>query len=143
MAKAEIVVFGKDLKKEVKRSGMLQLFRDLGIDFKFSVVSLTDYLEDIRKYCLDSEADIIIGFAIDCQYAKAIRPEIPIIYVPVAGAESPEWDCTYGARPGLPVIIVGIGKKGLWNAGWCAAEILALKDEDILDKLRHFREKRN
>jgi 5-(carboxyamino)imidazole ribonucleotide mutase len=43
--------------------------------------------------------------------------------------------------PGVPVACVAVGKMGATNAGWLAAEILALSDEALARRLSEQRAK--
>ncbi len=64
---------------------------------------------------------------------KAYTP-LPVIGVPLASSELKGIDALYSMvqmPPGLPVATVAIGSWGARNAATLAAEILALKHEDI------------
>jgi len=83
----------------------------------------------------------IAGGAAHLAGALAARTTLPVIGVPartdlLGGLDS--LLSTVQMPPGVPVATVGVGKSGARNAGFLAAEILALKDKSIAKRLvRH------
>lgn len=67
---------------------------------------------------------------------------LPVIGVPLSGSELNGVDALYSIvqmPSGVPVATVAIGKAGAINAAVLSAEILALADETINDKLIEFK----
>ena len=64
---------------------------------------------------------------------KAHTP-LPVIGVPVPSSDLKGVDALYGIvqmPPGVPVAAVAVGSWGARNAAYLAAEILALKHDDV------------
>ena len=63
---------------------------------------------------------------------------LPIIGVPIDSSPLSGFDAlmaTVQMPPGVPVSTMGVGKSGAVNAGILAVEILALSDEELVQKL--------
>ncbi len=78
------------------------------------------------------------GMAAHLAGAFAAHTRIPVIGVPLAAGGLQGLDAllsTVQMPGGVPVATVGIGKAGAKNAGYLAARILALADEDLADRL--------
>ena len=74
--------------------------------------------------------------------AKAQTDSLPVIGVPVPGAGLDGLDALLSIvqmPPGVPVATMAIGKAGAINAAILAAEILALSDDALLERLREYR----
>jgi 5-(carboxyamino)imidazole ribonucleotide mutase len=73
---------------------------------------------------------------------KSFTP-LPVIGVPLASSELKGIDALYSIvqmPPGMPVATVSVGAWGARNAATLAAEILALKHDDIRAKYDAYRE---
>jgi phosphoribosylaminoimidazole carboxylase PurE protein len=84
------------------------------------------------------------GMAAHLPGVVASRTTIPVIGVPLEGSALGGKDALYSMvqmPTGIPVATVAIGKAGAKNAAVLAAEILALQDEKIKQKLLIFRQK--
>lgn len=82
------------------------------------------------------------GMAAHLAGAVAARTLLPVIGIPVLGKALAGEDALYSTvqmPTGFPVAAVAI--NGAKNAAWLAAEILALTDAELRQKLREAREK--
>ena len=102
---------------------------------------LQEYLSQLEM----RETKIIIaaaGMAAHLPGVIASKTIVPVIGVPLPGSHLNGVDALYSIvqmPAGIPVATVAVGKAGATNAAVLAAEILALCDGDITDKLRTFR----
>ncbi|MCB9832363.1 MAG: 5-(carboxyamino)imidazole ribonucleotide mutase [Planctomycetes bacterium] len=68
---------------------------------------------------------------------------LPVIGVPMEAAALKGVDALYSIVQmpgGIPVACMGIGKHGAKNAGYLAAQIIALMDPELRDKLFRYRD---
>jgi len=118
----------------------LDLLTKLGIAHESHVMSAhrtPDKVRDFAAGARDSGIEVIIaaagGSAALPGAVKAHTP-LPVIGVPVPSSELKGLDSLYAMAmmpPGVPVATVAIGSWGARNAALLAAEILALKRDDI------------
>ena len=74
----------------------------------------------------------------------AAHSTLPVIGVPIDSSALKGWDAllsTVQMPPGVPVATVSIGKPGATNAGVLAAQILALTDASMAERLRTYKKK--
>ena len=74
----------------------------------------------------------------------AAHTAMPVIGVPIDSSALKGWDAllsTVQMPPGVPVATVSIGKPGATNAGVLAAQILAVADPAIADRLLTYKKK--
>jgi 5-(carboxyamino)imidazole ribonucleotide mutase len=84
------------------------------------------------------------GLAAHLAGAVAAHTHRPVIGVPMAGGTLGGFDSllsTVQMPPGMPVATVAIGEPGAKNAALLAAQILALSDEALAEKIRERRDK--
>lgn len=118
----------------------LDLLTKLGIAHEAHVMSAhrtPDKVRDFAASARDGGIEVIIaaagGSAALPGAVKAHTP-LPVIGVPVPSSELKGVDSLYAIAmmpPGVPVAAVAIGSWGARNAALLAAEILALKHDDI------------
>ncbi len=91
------------------------------------------------------EVQVVIaaaGMAAHLPGVVAAQTTLPVIGVPLAGSELHGFDALLSIvqmPSGVPVATVAIGKAGAVNAAVLAAEILALKNPILGERLRTFR----
>jgi 5-(carboxyamino)imidazole ribonucleotide mutase len=76
--------------------------------------------------------------------AVAARTTKPVLGVPINASPLGGMDAllaTVQMPPGFPVGTLAIDKAGARNAAWMAAQILALTDKSLEEKIRKAREK--
>jgi phosphoribosylaminoimidazole carboxylase PurE protein len=84
------------------------------------------------------------GWAAHLAGVVAAHTALPVIGVPIDSSPLNGMDAllsTVQMPPGIPVATVAVGKGGAKNAAVLAAEILALKYEDVAERLRAYRER--
>ena len=126
-------------------SAAQQTLRDLGIEVEVRVTSAHRTLEETISYIKDAQARhcgaFICGAGMAAHLAgvvasQTVRPVIgvPINHGPLNGSDA--LLSTVQMPVGFPVATVTIGKAGAKNAGYLAAQILALADPE-LEELLH------
>ena len=84
------------------------------------------------------------GMANHLAGAMAAHTVIPVIGVPLEGSSLNGLDAllsTVQMPPGVPVACVAVGKTGAKNAGHLAAQILALSDKQLEERLIEYRKR--
>ncbi len=118
----------------------LDLLERLGIPHESHVMSAhrtPDKVRDFASSARERGIEAIIaaaGGAAALPGAVKAYTTLPVIGVPVASSELKGVDALYAMAmmpPGTPVATVAIGSWGARNAALLAAEILALKHEEI------------
>ena len=121
-----------------------------GIPHEVHVMSAHRTPEAVDRFAVEAEKNgfgIIIagaGMAAHLPGVVASRTTLPVIGVPLEGSALGGQDALYSMvqmPTGIPVATVAIGKAGARNAAVLAAEILALRDSEIGQKLLIFRQK--
>ena len=82
------------------------------------------------------------GHAAHLAGAMAAQSHLPVIGVPIDSSALKGLDAllsTVQMPPGLPVATMALGKSGARNAGILAAQIIALGDAAVAEKLARFR----
>lgn len=121
---------------------------ELDIPHEVKVVSAhrtPDEMSDYAKTARDRGLKVIIagaGGAAHLPGMVAAMTTLPVIGVPVQSRALQGLDSLLSIvqmPAGVPVATVAIGKAGARNAGLLAAQILALSDPDLAQRLEHFR----
>ncbi len=149
MAEAFVaVMMGSDSDLAVMESAV-EVLHGLGIGVEVRILSAHRTPEETRAYVRDAEgrgcAVFIAAAGLAAHLAGAVAAVTvkPVIGVPMAGGPLNGFDAllsTVQMPGGVPVACVAIGKAGARNAGYLAAEILALSDAGIGARLRAERE---
>jgi phosphoribosylamine--glycine ligase len=82
------------------------------------------------------------GHAAHLAGAMAAHTSLPVIGVPIDSSAFQGLDAllsTVQMPPGIPVATVAVGKPGAKNAGVLAAQILALSDPGLAEKLTDYK----
>lgn len=139
MSKVSIIMGSKsDLKVAEKAIAILDKF---GIAFDINVASAHRTPARVEELVKTSDSDVFIAIA----GLSAALPGVvasftvkPVIGVPVSGALN--FDALLSVvqmPPGIPVAAVGMDRGD--NAAVMAAEIIAVKDESVTEKLLQYR----
>lgn len=116
----------------------------LNIGFEVRITSAHRTPEDTKSYVEDAEgrgcAVFIAGAGMAAHLAGAVaaRTVKPVIGVPIDAGPLQGFDAllsTVQMPGGIPVATVAIGKAGAKNAAYLAAQIIALGDTSLADKL--------
>lgn len=120
----------------------------LGVSYKFTVSSAHRTPERTERLVEELEKDgckvfiCAAGMAAHLAGAVAARTIKPVIGIPVTASALGGMDAllaTVMMPPGFPVGTVALDKAGARNAAWLAAQILALSDAALAERLRESR----
>ena len=143
------IVMGSDSDLEIMREAGKAL-DDFGISYEIDVTSAhrsPDRSADFAKKAADRGVKVIIagaGGAAHLAGVIAAHTILPVIGVPIPSTSLNGMDSllsTVQMPPGIPVATVSIGKWGATNAGILAAQMIALADEGIANKMHAHKEK--
>lgn len=121
-----------------------ELLASLGISYSFTVTSAHRTPERTEKLVAELEKDgcqvfiCAAGMAAHLAGAVAARTIKPVIGIPVSASSLNGMDAllaTVMMPPGFPVGTVALDKAGAKNAAWLAAQILALGDAALAEKI--------
>jgi 5-(carboxyamino)imidazole ribonucleotide mutase len=119
-----------------------------GISNEAFILSAHRNPEEVRRFAQNAEADgfgVIIagaGMAAHLPGVVAAYTTLPVVGVPLEGSALGGRDALYSMvqmPSGIPVATVAIGKAGAKNAAILAAQILALADSALKQKLAEFK----
>lgn len=139
------VIMGSDSDLKVMERAVTTL-RDLDVEVEVRVLSAHRTPEDTINFVAGLEergVRVVIagaGGAAHLAGVVAAHTTRPVIGVPIASLMPTGMDAllsTVQMPPGIPVATVGVG--GAKNAGLLAAEMLALADDDLHDRLKKLR----
>jgi len=141
------VLMGSDSDLPVIESTFAVL-RQLEIPFEARITSAHRTPAETRAYVHDAEARgcavFIAAAGLAAHLAGAVASQTcrPVIGIPLDAGPLQGMDAllsTVQMPGGIPVASVAIGKPGAKNAGWLAAQILALQDLALDTRLRDAR----
>ena len=127
----------------------LDMLKQLGIDYEFSVISAHRNPEKVRKYGLEAEKrglKVIIAAAGRAAHLPGVLAScttLPVVGVPLPTSELKGIDALLSISQmpgGVPVACMGIGKSGAKNAALLAAQILGTENKDIKKAYREYKE---
>ncbi len=139
---AKVLILMGSASDEAKVAPCAEVLRDLGISFKLTVSSAHRSPERTMELVAAAEADgcqvfiCAAGMAAHLAGAVAAHTLCPVIGIPVGGASFAGLDAllsTVQMPSGFPVATVAL--NGARNAAWLAAQILALNDAPLREKL--------
>lgn len=137
------IVMGSDSDLPVMEAAA-KVLDTFGIAYKMTVASAHRSPEramDFSKNAAARGMKVIIagaGHAAHLAGSMAAHTALPVIGVPIDSSCLQGLDAllsTVQMPPGIPVATVSIGKSGAKNAGILAAQIIALSDEAVAEKL--------
>lgn len=142
------IVMGSRSDEETMQ-GAVTVLESMGVTYEVRVISAHRTPEKAREYGMSARArgiQIIIaaaGGAAALPGVMASWTTLPIIGVPLASSELKGIDALYSIvqmPPGMPVATVAVGSWGARNAGYLAAQILALSDKGIRERYEAYRQ---
>ncbi|WP_319469227.1 5-(carboxyamino)imidazole ribonucleotide mutase [uncultured Pseudodesulfovibrio sp.] len=145
----QVAIFMGSISDEDKMRPCADLLTELGVDHVFTVSSAHRTPERTARLVSEFEADgcqvfiCAAGLAAHLAGAVAAKTIKPVLGVPLTASAFGGMDAmmaTVQMPPGFPVGTLALDKVGAKNAAWLAAQILALHDESIAEKLREARE---
>jgi phosphoribosylaminoimidazole carboxylase PurE protein len=141
------VLLGSKTDEQVMQ-GCLEYLNRFGISHELKILSAHRQPEETGAYVRDARRNgfqIIIaaaGMAAHLAGFAAAHTTLPVIGVPLEGSALNGLDALYSTvqmPSGIPVATVAIGAAGAQNAAVLAAEILAVHDAALQEKLAAFR----
>ena len=127
-----------------------EILSDFGIHYEVRVTSAHRSPEQTADYVRSAESrgcEVFVcaaGLAAHLGGAVAANTTKPVIGVPMDGGPLSGFDAllsTVQMPGGVPVATVAIGKAGAKNAGYLAAQILALANDSLQEQLKTDRQK--
>lgn len=144
-----LILMGSDSDAPVMQ-GAVDILRELQIPCEMTVASAHRSPERVTRL-VSSAPDrgvkvFIIGAGAAAHLAGVVAAHttMPVIGVPIDSSALKGWDAllsTVQMPPGVPVATVSIGKPGATNAGVLAAQILAIGDPAIAERLVAYKKK--
>lgn len=128
----------------------VKVLQELGIDYEIRVLSAHKKPRQVMEYASNARErglEVLIGAAGGSAALPgflAAWTTLPVIGVPLASSELKGMDALTAIAqmpPGIPVACVAVGTWGARNAGYLAAEILALKYDTIKEAYENYRRK--
>ena len=141
------ILLGSKTDEEVMRASADYLTK-FGISYEMKVLSAHRQPEETAEFVRCAEKNgyklmiAAAGMAAHLPGFCASLTTLPVIGVPLSGSELNGVDALYSIvqmPAGIPVATVAIGSAGAKNAAVLAAEILALSNNSIKQKLIEFR----
>ncbi|HIV15739.1 MAG TPA: 5-(carboxyamino)imidazole ribonucleotide mutase [Candidatus Avisuccinivibrio pullicola] len=127
----------------------LNVLKSFDIAYEVKVASAHRTPDVVATYVADAErrgCQVFIcaaGLAAHLAGAVAARTLRPVIGIPVDGGPLNGVDALYSTvmmPGGIPVATVAVGKAGARNAGYLAAQIMAVADPSLFEKVKAERE---
>lgn len=138
------VLMGSDSDLPTMQS-TLEILKSLGIRYEVKITSAHRTPAATHDYVIDAEARgcgafiAAAGLAAHLAGAVSAITVRPVIGVPIDGGPLKGMDAllsTVQMPGGIPVATVAIGKAGAKNAAYLAAQILAVSDTELAERLR-------
>ena len=144
-----LILMGSDSDAPVMQ-GAVEILRELEIPCDMTVASAHRSPERVMRLVAEAPGRGVKVFIVGAGAAAhlagvvAAHTAMPVIGVPIDSSALKGWDAllsTVQMPPGVPVATVSIGKPGATNAGVLAAQILAVADPAIADRLLTYKKK--
>jgi phosphoribosylamine--glycine ligase len=141
------IVMGSDSDLNVMK-GAVDILRKFNIPFEITVASAHRSPQKSMEFALTAKnrgIRVLIagaGHAAHLAGVLAAHTTIPVIGVPIDSSCLQGLDAllsTVQMPPGIPVATMSIGKPGATNAAILAAQILALSDERMAERLEAYK----
>jgi len=146
MDKIAFLIGSESDKKVVEHS--VPYFEYFNIDFEIIVMSAHRNSTNVHEFSTNAKSNgysiLVCGAGMAAHLAGAVKSNtvLPVIGVPLPGGMMDGLDSllsTVQMPKGVPVATVSVGKAGAINAAVLCAEILALNNNNILEKLISFK----
>ncbi|HWB18048.1 MAG TPA: 5-(carboxyamino)imidazole ribonucleotide mutase [Vicinamibacterales bacterium] len=144
-----LILMGSDSDAEIM-SAAGNVLTELGVTWRMTVASAHRSPARVMRLVAEAPAAGVRVFIIGAGAAAhlagvvAAHTSLPVIGVPIDSSALKGWDAllsTVQMPPGVPVATVAIGKPGATNAGVLAAQMLALADSALADRLVAYKKK--
>lgn len=139
-----MIIMGSQSDKE-KTMRCVETLQALGISFKLTVSSAHRTPDRTQALAVQGEGEgvkvfiCVAGLAAHLAGALAARTVRPVIGVPISGSSLAGLDSllsTLQMPSAFPVATMGLDAVGASNAAWLAAEILAVSDPELAQKIK-------
>lgn len=147
MSRKVLVLIGSESDRE-SMNGCLEYLTRFGIPHELVVSSAHRAPERTRKLAMEARSNgvgVLIcgaGMAAHLPGVVASLTTLPVIGVPMPGSHLAGVDALHAIvqmPPGVPVASMAIGSAGAKNAAIFAAQIFALSDPEVAEKLEAFK----
>ncbi|GAU08039.1 5-(carboxyamino)imidazole ribonucleotide mutase [Desulfoplanes formicivorans] len=144
----KVAIFMGSISDEEKVRPCADILDKLGIDHLLTVTSAHRTPERTERLIREMEeqgCQVFIcaaGLAAHLAGAVAARTSKPVLGIPITGSPLGGWDAllaTVQMPPGFPVGTLALDKVGARNAAWLAAQIIALNDPDLAQRIEQER----
>jgi 5-(carboxyamino)imidazole ribonucleotide mutase len=141
----KVAVFMGSASDEDLMKPCAEILAKLGIEYLFTVTSAHRTPERTERLVTELEAQgcqvfiCAAGMAAHLAGAVAARTTKPVLGVPLAASPLSGMDALFATvqmPPGFPVGTLALDKAGARNAAWMAAQILALSDAGLAQRLK-------
>ncbi len=141
------IMMGSQSDEEIMKN-CEEYLTQFGISFETKILSAHRQPDETAQYAREAGSkgtQVIIaaaGMAAHLPGVVASLTTLPVIGVPLPASELRGVDALYSIvqmPAGIPVATVSIGKTGAHNAAVLAAEIIALQDPSVKEKLVAFK----
>jgi phosphoribosylamine---glycine ligase len=129
--------------------GAVDVLKELGISVEMTVASAHRSPQRVLRLIDEAGARgvhfFVVGAGAAAHLAGVVAAHVvkPVIGVPIDSSALKGLDAllsTVQMPPGVPVATVSIGKPGATNAGVLAAQILAIGDKNIAERLQKYKQ---
>ena len=147
---SKVAIFMGSKSDEATVRPCADVLEKLGVDFTFTVTSAHRTPERTARLVRElEEAGVQVficaaGLAAHLAGAVAAKTIRPVLGIPVSASSLGGWDAllaTVQMPPGFPVGTLALDKVGARNAAWLAAQILALHDPALAERIMDERRK--
>jgi phosphoribosylamine---glycine ligase len=144
-----LILMGSDSDAPVMQ-GAVDILQELQIPCEMTVASAHRSPERVMRLVAAAPGRGVKVFIVGAGAAAhlagvvAAHTNLPVVGVPIDSSALKGWDAllsTVQMPPGVPVATVSIGKPGATNAGVLAAQMLALSDSALADRLVAYKRK--
>ena len=146
----QVAIFMGSKSDEATVRPCAEILDKLAISYVFTITSAHRTPERTTKLVHDLEKDGVqvficaAGLAAHLAGAVAAKTIPPVLGIPITGSSLGGWDAllaTVQMPPGFPVGTLALDKVGARNAAWLAAQILALQDSLLAERIVTERQK--
>ena len=128
----------------------VKLFREFGLNFEVRVISAHRTPDRLHAYIKDAEArgvGLFIGAAGGAAHLPGViasQPALPVMGIPLRTTAFSGEDSLLSILQmpaGIPVATMPVGSAGPKNAALFAVQVLSLRQPELLEKMKAFRQK--
>ena len=141
------IIFGSRSDTE-KMKGAASCLKEFGVEYKAFILSahrVPEHLEKTIKEIEENNYEVIIagaGLAAHLPGVIASKTILPVIGVPISASNLDGMDALLSiVQMPKPITVATVGINNSYNAGMLAVEMLALKYDNIKNKLIEYRKK--